>query len=104
MNTSYFAMSTLREAKRMAALQQSYEKQLESLPKGTIREKERNGRKYFYLAYRVGDKVMSKYIGNDESALDGIREQLERRKNIEALLKSIKNELRLMNRALEAAR
>jgi phosphatidylglycerol---prolipoprotein diacylglyceryl transferase len=36
-----------------------------------------------------------------ESALDDLRERLERRKNIEALLKNIKNELRLMNRALE---
>jgi len=49
---SYFAATTLREAKRMTALHDSYEKQLESLPKGSLRVKERNGRKYFYLAYR----------------------------------------------------
>ncbi len=47
---------------------------------------------------------MSEYIGYDESALEYLRERLERRKIIEALLKSIKNELRLMNRVLEVTR
>ncbi len=101
---SYFSLMTKREAMRMTALKQNYEEQLASLPKGTIRKKERNGRIYFYLAYRAEGKVVSEYIGNDESALDVLRERLERSKNIKALLKSIKNELRLMNRALEAAR
>ena len=101
---SFFSLMTKREVTRMTALKQNYEEQLASLPKGTIRKKERNGRNYFYLAYRAEGKVVSEYIGNDESALDVLRERLERRKNIEALLKSIKNELRLMNRALEAAR
>ncbi len=101
---SYFAATTLREAKRMSALRESYEKQLTSLPKGSLRVKERNGRKYFYLAYRRDGKVVSEYVGNDESVVADLKEQLERRKNIENLLKSIKNELRLMNRALEVAR
>ncbi len=101
---SYFVITTMREVKRMTALQQNYVKQLESLPKGTIREKERNGRKYFYLAYRAEGKVVSEYIGNDASTLNNLRERLERRKNIEVLLKVIKNELRLMNRALEVTR
>lgn len=96
-------MMTKREVMRMAALKQNYEEQLSSLPKGTIRKKERNGRIYFYLAYRADGKVVSKYIGKDESGLGELRERLERRKNIEALLKSINNELRLMSRALEVA-
>ena len=101
---SYFAATTLREAKRMSALRESYEKQIASLPKGSLQVKERNGRKYFYLAYRRDGKVVSEYVGNDESVVADLKEQLERRKNIENLLKSIKNELRLMNRALEVAR
>ncbi|MEN6314948.1 MAG: hypothetical protein ABFD25_11950 [Clostridiaceae bacterium] len=101
---NYFFATTLREAKRMSALRESYEKQLASLPKGSLRLKERNGRKYFYLAYRRDGKVVSEYVGNDESVVADLKERLERRKNIEKLLKSIKNELRLMNRALEVAR
>jgi hypothetical protein len=101
---SYFSIMTAREIRRMTVLQQNYEKQLEGLPKGAIREKERNGRKYFYLAYRVEGKVVSKYVGNDESTIDHLRERLERRRNIEDLLKVIKREVRLMNRAMEVAR
>jgi len=104
MKMSYFLMMTKREVTRMTALKQNYEKELASLPKGTIRKKAKRARVYFYLAYRAEGKVVSEYIGYDESALDDLRERLERRKNIEALLRSIKNELRLMNRALEAAR
>lgn len=66
--------------------------------------KERNGLKYFYLAYRCDGKVISEYAGNDESVVADLKEKLERRKNIENLLKRIKNELRLMNKALEVIR
>jgi len=48
-NMSYLAVTTLREAKRMIALREVYEKQLEDLPKGSLRAKERNGKKYYYL-------------------------------------------------------
>jgi hypothetical protein len=46
---SYFAVTTLCEAKRMSTLRESYEKQLASLSKGSLRVKERNGRKFFIL-------------------------------------------------------
>lgn len=101
---SYFAATTMREAKRMSALRDSYEKQLAVLPKGSLRAKERNGRKYYYLAYRRGGKVVSEYVGNDEATITVLRERLERRKNIENLLRSIKNELHLMSKVLEVAR
>ena len=98
---SLFAATTLRESKRMATLLNSYEKQLESLPKGSLREKERNGKTYYYLAYRSGGKVVSDYVGNDESVIDSLREQLKRRKDVEALIKNIKKELAIMNKVLE---
>jgi hypothetical protein len=56
------------------------------------------------LGIILNGKVISEYVGNDEAALADLKEQLERRKSIETLLKSTKNELRLMNKALEAAR
>jgi len=99
---SYFVNTTLREAKRMTALQESYEKQLADLPKGSIRVKERNEKKYYYLAYRHNGKVVSEYVGNDETVILNLREQIERRKGIESLLKEIKKELELMNKVLEA--
>ncbi|MDL2287052.1 hypothetical protein LJB90_00590 [Eubacteriales bacterium OttesenSCG-928-G02] len=101
---SFFVTTTMREAKRMTALRESYEKQLEALPKGSLRVKERNGKKYFYLSYRSEGKVVSEYVGNDESVIDELKERLERRKGVEALIKGIKKELALMNKILEVAK
>ena len=101
---SYLSITLGRESQRMSVLREVYEKQLEELPKGSLRVRERGGKKYFYLYYRKEGKVVSEYVGNDEATFNELREQLERRKNIETLLKSIRNELRLMNKALEVAR
>ncbi len=101
---SYFAITVERELKRMSALRESYENQLANLPKGSLRVKERNGKKYFYLSYRRDGKVVSDYVGNNEDTLNGLKEQLQRRKGIEKLLKKINNELRLISKALEVAK
>jgi len=85
-------------------LRKSYEKQLVDLPKGSLRSKERNGKNYYYLSYRRNSKVISDYIGNDENAINELKEQLKRRKGIENLLREIRKELTLMNKVLEAAK
>jgi hypothetical protein len=104
MYMSFFAATTLREAKTMIALYEAYEKQLENLPKGSLRTKERNGKKYFYLSYRSNGKVVTEYVGNDESVIGDLRERLERRKGVEGLMRNIKKELALMNKVLEVAK
>ena len=101
---SYFINTTLREAKSMTALCETYERQLADLPKGSLRVKERNEKKYYYLAYRRDGKVVSDYVGSDEAVIDNLRERIERRRGIESLLKGIKKELALMNKVLEAAK
>ena len=101
---SYFITTTMREAKRMDALCESYEKQLENLPKGSLRLKVRNSKNYYYLFYRRDGKVVSDYVGTDENTIDELKERLERRRGIENLLKGIKKELALMNKVLEAAK
>ena len=100
MYMSYFLLTTMRVAKRMTALRVAYEKQLAELPKGSLRIKERNGKQYYYLTYRRDGKVVSEYIGSDKKAVYELKEQLERRKDIENLLKSIKKELALMSKVL----
>jgi len=104
MQMSFFVTTTLREAKRMDALREAYEEQLKNLPTGSLRAKERNGKKYFYLSYRCNGKVVSEYIGNDESVIEDLRDRLERRRGVEGLIKSIKKELALMNKVLEVAK
>lgn len=101
---SYFAAATMRELKSMTALRDAYEKQLAGLPKGSLQMKERGGKRYYYLVYRNKGKIVSEYAGNDEAVIADLREQLERRKGVENLLKGIKKELALMNKVLEAVK
>lgn len=69
-----------------------YEKELVDLPKGSIKAKLIGKKTYYYLNYRDGKKVISKYIGKDEDSVSLIKEQLERRNHIEQMLKKLKQE------------
>ncbi|MBQ7377988.1 MAG: hypothetical protein IJW71_06715 [Clostridia bacterium] len=67
-----------------------YSRELEALPKGSIKPKKVKDKIYYYLSFRDGDKVITKYIGKDEEALIPLREQLARRKQVEEILKKLK--------------
>lgn len=82
-----------REQMRNENLTAIYLKELECLPKGSIKTKCVNGNNYYYLNYRDGKKIISKYIGKDEQSLREINEKLERRKQIESIIKKLKDEL-----------
>lgn len=82
----------LREENRNENMIIEYTKELETLPRGKITPKRVNGNTYYYLYYRDGKKVVSKYIGKDEDSLTKIRELLVRRSQIEELIKKLKEE------------
>jgi len=69
-----------------------YIKELDLLPKGKIVPKSIKGNIYYYLYYREGKKVISKYVGKNEDSLKNVREQLERRNQIEMMIKMLKEE------------
>ena len=93
-------LSTItKEKARIEYMIKKYSEEYECLPKGTISEKQVGKNTYFYLKYRSGKKVISQYIS--KSSIDEIREQIERRKHIEAMLKSLREELSIANRVLE---
>lgn len=81
-----------REETRNENMIIGYTKELETLPKGKITPKIVNGKTYYYLYYRDGKKVVSKYIGKDEESLTAVREQLTRRSQIEGIIKKLKEE------------
>ena len=82
----------LREENRNENMIIEYTKELEKLPRGKITPKNVNGNTYYYLYYRDGKKVVSKYIGKDEECLKKIRDLLVRRSQIEELIKKLKEE------------
>ncbi len=76
-----------------------YQTELEDLPKGALSEKRVRDKVYYYLKFREGKKVVSKYISKDK--IDGLREQLTRRAHIEAMIGSLNEEKRIADKALE---
>lgn len=89
----------IKEKRRIAYMLDRYEKMLVMLPKGTLVGCEKNGRTYYYLKYRNGKKVVSKYVG--KASVETIAGQIEKRKHIEAMIKSLKEELGIAEKALE---
>lgn len=58
------------------------QKQISELPKGSIRTRIINGREYYYLQYRDGQHVRSRYIKPDEA--EDLQLEIETRKGLEA--------------------
>lgn len=81
-----------REKARNENMITEYKKELEALPRGKITPKTINGKTYYYLYYRDGKKVVSKYICKDEESLIALREKLTRRSQIEEIIKKLKEE------------
>ena len=88
-----------QEKKRIQYMLAKYEQEQNQLPKGSISEKVVGNRIYYYLKYRDGKKVVSQYIS--KSRIDDIRGQIEKRKHIDAMIKSLQEELAIANKVLE---
>lgn len=90
-----------REKERIEYMLAEYKEKRRCLPKGSISEKVVGERVYYYLKYRDGKRVVSQYIG--KAQINDIRKQLEKRKHIEAMIKSLQEELAIANKVLEEA-
>ena len=89
-----------KEKQRIQYMLDRYSIEHNLLPKGSISEKKVGNKTYFYLKYRDGKRVISKYVSKVN--IDEIRSQIEKRKHIEVMIKSLQNELSLAERILEA--
>lgn len=89
----------LQEKQRIDYMLDKYQQALVDLPKGTISEKQVGGNTYYYLKYRDGGKVVSKYITKEK--VDALRQQIERRRHIESMVRSLSEERALAEKILE---
>ena len=87
-----------KEKTRIEYMLKRYRKIIEELPKGSLSVSNKNGQKYYYLKYRDGKKVVSKYLGKDAGDMP---ELIEKRKHTEVMIKSLEDELRIAEKALE---
>lgn len=79
------------ELSEMQARVAELEQQIFALPTGSITKKTVNGKEYFYHRWTENKKRREKYIPADE--LVDFRAQIERRKELEQELKSLKKQL-----------
>ena len=69
-----------------------YTKELETLPKGSIKAKKVHDKTYYYLVFRIGSKVITQYVGKSEIDIADIKGKLTRRKQVEKILKRLAEE------------
>lgn len=89
----------LQEKERIDRMLAKYQEELGTLPEGTISEKKVRQSTYFYLKYREGKKVISRYIPQKD--VEVVREQVEKRRHIETMIRSLQEERAIAEKALE---
>ena len=99
MNVNMILTTIAHEKERIEYMLAKYQAEYDCLPKGSLSEKKSGNKTYYYLKYRDGKKVVSQYI--NKSGIDEIRVQIEKRKHIEAMMKSLLEELAIANKVLE---
>lgn len=80
-----------KEKHRNKIMQSAYKKRILDLPRGSLIIRELNGRKYCYLRYREGKKVIQKYAGKAEQE-EKIRAQIAERKHLINLITMLEEE------------
>lgn len=86
------------EYERSSRISAALEAELAGLPRGSIRERVIKGKPYYYLQFREGGHVRSRYVSRDEVGV--LRSQLVRRKEVLAALKEQKESRKKIERAL----
>ena len=99
MRLNLILSTILQEKERIDRMLAKYQEELEMLPKGTISEKKVKQSTYFYLKYREGKKVISRYIPQKD--VEAVREQVEKRRHIETMIRSLQEERAIAEKALE---
>lgn len=90
-----------QEKQRIEYMLLKYQNELSYLPRGTISEKTVGEKTYYYLKYRDGKKVVSQYVSKTE--IEKVRALVEKRRHIEAMVKSLQQEKAIADKVLEGA-
>ena len=69
-----------------------YEHEIQALPKGSLVCKKVKNKEYYYLQFRDGKKTVSSYVGGESEKIEELRTQINRRRQIEAMLKGLRAE------------
>jgi hypothetical protein len=89
------------EFERLLETKAGYTKAIAAMPRGTPRTRKMRKKKYLYLEYRDGDRIVHDYIGPQEGEkAKNILEKVAQRRRYEKLLKETKSALKDVKKAL----
>lgn len=93
------------ELTRLEELSVFYKSKLAESPRGSISIKERQGKRYIYLACREDKKIIFNYVGKDVPEVrNALNERLQRRKEFQLKLHQVNENLIEIKRALRGKR
>lgn len=99
MKVNLILSTIMQEKERIDRMLAKYQQEVILLPKGTLSEKKVKQSTYYYLKYRDGKKVISRYIPQKD--VETVREQVEKRKHMETMIRSLQEERSIAEQALE---
>lgn len=89
------------EKNRLIELRNQLVDEIAHHPKGSISIKKRGNKNYCYQVFRKGKRIIFRYLGKDNSdKVIFLKEQIQKRKNLEQRLKQIKQNLKEVLRGL----
>jgi len=95
-------LSTLKEElKTVKRLEKKYLRELNKIPIGNLILRNIKGKEYCYLTYRDGKAVRQKYLGKlTEDEIEKYHNISSRRKELRGKLKNIREQKKILERAL----
>ncbi|MFH1359814.1 MAG: hypothetical protein ABIJ41_02110 [Candidatus Omnitrophota bacterium] len=73
------------------------EQKLSRLPQGSIKERVISGKKYYYLQYRKGEKVVQKYLGKIKP--EKLMKELKEKRLFKSELQKVNEALKVLKRS-----
>ena len=99
MKVNLILRTIMQEKERIDRMLAKYQQEVLLLPKGTLSEKKVKQSTYYYLKYRDGKKVISRY--SPQKDVETVREQVEKRRHVETMIRSLQEERSIAEQALE---
>jgi len=87
------------EYDRLIRMRAAMRLEYDALPKGSISKKNIRGCDCYYLQYREGNRVISKYIKKPE--LDELSAKIEKRRSLKKSLHDIEAEMKKIERSIK---
>lgn len=90
----------IEELDRNKRSRRAYELECEKLPRGSVSVRKRGNKSYCYLKYREGNRTITEYVGSSELVEDELRIKVSHRKELESVIKRLKQEELFIEKAL----